>query len=129
MNTIINFFKDIDADILYFITSVAKFLINKLDIALNANKPLYHCYIDPIVVLIMIIVFGIPFVAMIVYAVVLHRRGKKMGVTYDHSKKIDDQFWESTGQDSIADCMSADLAGNIFNYADNDPQNPEYRYH
>lgn len=65
---------------------------------------------------------------MIVYAVVLHRRGKKMSVIYDHSKKIDDQFWESTDQDSITDCMSADLAGNIFNYADNDPQNPEYRY-
>jgi len=44
--------------------------------------------------LVMIVLFGIPFAAMIVYAIVLHRRGKKMGVIYDHSKETDDESWK-----------------------------------
>jgi len=71
MNIIINFLKNID--ILSF--------IHKMDAGTLAA-------------LILVIIFGIPFAAMIVYAIVLHRRGKKMGVIYDHSKKIDDEFWE-----------------------------------
>jgi len=43
--------------------------------------------------LVMIVLFGIPFAAMIVYAIVLHRRGKKMGVIYFiFIKKITDFF-------------------------------------
>lgn len=90
MNTIISFLKGIDVDILSFITSVAKFLINKLDIALNANKPLYHQYIDPIGLLIGIAIVGLPFVFLIIYFFVLRRRGRKMGITYDYSGQIDD---------------------------------------
>ena len=89
MNTIINFLKDIDTDILSFIISVKAYFLSFVH-----NMDAYS-----LATLMFGIIFGIPFIAMIVYAVVLHRRGKKMGVIYDHSKKTDDDFWESTHQD------------------------------
>lgn len=85
--------------------------------------------VDTLATLIVALVFGIPFIAMIVYAVVLYKRNKKLGVTYDTPKVIiapsmedDDKFWKR-----INDCDPT-FPGSIFNYADNDPQNPEYKY-
>jgi len=73
MDTIIGFLKGIDADILSFIISVkAYFLsfIHNMDPGTKAT-------------IIMVILFGIPFVAMIVYAIVLANRGKRMGIHYE----------------------------------------------
>jgi len=117
MNTIINFLKGIDADILSFIISVKVYFLSFIH-NMNANiLPALACGI----------IFGIPFIAMIVYAIVLHRRGKKMGVIYDTPKEIDDEFWEPAHQDFYLAPMYTGMTGNLFNYADNDPQNPEYR--
>ncbi|MBW2569635.1 MAG: hypothetical protein JRD93_17185 [Deltaproteobacteria bacterium] len=79
--------------------------------------------------LVMIVLFGIPFIAMIVYAIVLHRRGKRMGVTYDIPKEIDNEFWEPADRDLFLDPMYDGMPGSLSDYADNDPQNPEYSYH
>jgi len=117
MNTIINFLKDIDADILTFIISVKAYFLSFI----------YNMDAGTLATLMFGIIFGVPFIAMIVYAVVLHRRGKKMGVIYDSPKEIDDEFWESAHQDFYLAPMYHGMTGNLFNYADNDPQNPEYR--
>ena len=117
MNTIINFLKVIDADILSFIISVKAyflFFIHNMDA-------------DTLAALMLAVVVGIPFIAMIVYVVVLHRRGKKMGVIYDIPKEIDDEFWEPAHQDFYLAPMYTGMTGNLFNYTENDSQNPEYR--
>jgi len=101
MNTIISFLKDIDADILSFIISVKTYFLSFIR-TMDA---------DTIAALMLAVIVGIPFITMIVYAIVLHRRGKKMGVTYDHSRRIqDDEFWRDFN--SLSD---DDYFGDIIN--------------
>jgi len=101
MNTIINFLKDIDTDILSFIISVKAYFLSFI----------HNMDAGTLATLIFGVIFGIPFIAMIVYAVVLDRRGKKMGVIYDHSIRIqDDEFKRDFNALGDDDCF-----GDIIN--------------
>jgi hypothetical protein len=106
MNTIINFLKDIDTDILSFIISVKAYFLSFI----------HNMDAGTLATLIFGIIFGIPFIAMIVYAVVLHRRGIKMGVTYDHSRRIQD---DDCFGDIVYDPAYSNLPSNIY-YNDED---------
>ncbi|MBW2664016.1 MAG: hypothetical protein JRD93_19070 [Deltaproteobacteria bacterium] len=77
MDTIINFLKDI-----------VLFLQAHLNISIDATFTLIAA-----------VVFGGPFIALFIYAIVLSRRGKRMGITYDGPtiEKKNDNTWVIKG--------------------------------